>query len=97
LNFININFKIYIDIKKKTLTFFVGITHVDTINNKSILTIIILRKKKKLLKLLSFFKKKLTYLMFLIKKLRPISKYKNKGIKYSYEIVIFKEGKVKQR
>lgn len=32
-----------------------------------------------------------------IKQLRPVSKYKNKGIRYFGEQLVFKEGKAKQR
>jgi ribosomal protein L6P/L9E len=79
------------------MTLFIGQSHGNIIKYNSENIFIVLKKKKKLLKLLSFNKKEITYLAYLIKKLRPISKYKNKGIKYEYEIIKFKQGKAKQR
>jgi len=97
LEFININYKIYINVQKKFLTVFIGQSHGNIITYNPNNVFLIIKKKKKFLKMLSFNKKKITYLAFLIKNLRPISKYKNKGIKYDYEFVKFKQGKAKQR
>lgn len=96
INLVNINFKIYINMYENILTLFIGKSHGNSFfYNRNIY--IILKKKKKILTFISFNKMFITNLMSKIKKLRPISKYKNKGIKYSTDIIKFKEGKSKQR
>lgn len=96
ISLVNINYKIYIDAYKRLLTVFIGKSHGNTFKfDKNIY--VIFKKKKKLLYLISYNKYLIGSLAAKIKKLRPISKYKNKGIKYQDEIIKFKEGKTKQR
>lgn len=96
LHLININFKIYIDYKQKLITLFVGKSHGNCFQFTEVV-FIFLKKKQKILQLISYNLFIISKLAFFFKKLRPINKYKNKGIKYLTEIVKFKEGKIKQR
>lgn len=96
--FLNINYKIllYKQYGQTFLHFFTGQSHAIILRcSKSIFCVT--KKRKKMLRIFSYNLFNITTLAKLVKNLRPVSKYKNKGIRYAGELLSFKEGKAKQR